>query len=112
MEIRLTGDRYLVGDCLTEADIKLFVTLVRFDAVYYGSLNCNLRRLINYPNLWDYTRRIYHLTGVADTVKFDHIKRHYYDTHEGLINRRIVPKDPLLNFDTNSVADSQLTAIA
>ena len=68
--------------------------------MYYGALNCNLRRLVDYPNLWDYTRRLYHLPGVADTVKLDHIKRHYYDTHEGLINRRIVPKGPLIDFGT------------
>jgi putative glutathione S-transferase len=99
LEVRLSGKRYLVGDRLTEADLRLFVTLVRFDAVYYGALNCNLRRLVDYPNLWDYTRRLYHLPGIADTVKLDHIKRHYYDTHEGLINRRIVPKGPVINFD-------------
>jgi putative glutathione S-transferase len=98
LEVRLSRDRYLVGDRLTEADLRLFVTLVRFDAVYYGALNCNLRRLVDYPNLWDYTRHLYHLPGVADTVKLDHVKRHYYDIHEGLINRRIVPKGPILNF--------------
>jgi putative glutathione S-transferase len=98
LEVRLSGNRYLVGDQLTEADLRLFVTLVRFDAVYYGALNCNLRRLVDYPNLWEYTRRLYHIPGVADTVKLDHIKRHYYDTHEGLINRRIVPKGPVIDF--------------
>lgn len=112
LEIRLTSNRYLVGDRLTEADIRLLVTLVRFDAVYYGALNCNLRRLVDYPNLWDGARRIYHLTGVADTVKFDHIKRYYYDTHEGLINRRIVPKGSLPRFDTDPVGEGELTAIA
>jgi glutathionyl-hydroquinone reductase len=98
LEVRLSDRQFLVGDRFTEADIRLFVTLVRFDAVYYGALNCNLRRLVDYPNLWNYTRRLYHLPGVADTVKLEHIKRHYYDIHEGLINRRIVPKGPLLDF--------------
>jgi glutathionyl-hydroquinone reductase len=98
LETRLSNHSFLVGDRLTEADLRLFVTLVRFDAVYYGALNCNVRRLVDYPNLWHYTRRIYQLPGVAETVKFDHIKRHYYDTHEGLINRRIIPKGPTVDF--------------
>lgn len=99
LETRLSGQQYLVGHSLTEADIRLFVTLVRFDVAYYGALNCNLRRLTDYPNLWNYTRHIYHLPNVSDTVKFDHIKRHYYDTYEGLINRRIIPIGPILNWD-------------
>ncbi|MDJ0591142.1 MAG: glutathione S-transferase C-terminal domain-containing protein [Pleurocapsa sp. MO_226.B13] len=88
-----------MGDRLTEADIRLFVTLVRFDVAYYGALNCNLRRLTDYPNLWNYTRQIYHLPHIAEIVKFDHIKRHYFDTYEGVINRRIIPKGPLLNWE-------------
>ncbi|WP_035140483.1 glutathione S-transferase family protein [Fischerella sp. PCC 9605] len=103
IEARLTGKQYLVSDRLTEADIRLFVTLVRFDVAYYGALNCNLRHLTDYPNLWNYTRHIYHLPNVAQTVKFDHIKRHYYDTYEGMINRRIVPKGPLLDWDAPSL---------
>ena len=99
LEARLSGKHYLVGDRFTEADIRLFVTLVRFEVAYYGALNCNLRHLKDYPNLWNYTRHIYHLPNVAETVKFDHIKRHYYDTYEGVINRRIVPKGPLLDWD-------------
>jgi glutathionyl-hydroquinone reductase len=98
LETRLSGKQYLVGDSLTEADIRLFVTLVRFDVAYYGALNCNLRHLTDYPNLWNYTRHIYHLPNVAETVKFDHIKRHYYDTYEGVINRRIIPTGPILNW--------------
>jgi putative glutathione S-transferase len=99
LENYLSKTRYLVGDRLSEADLRLFVTLVRFDVAYYGALKCNLYRLIEYPNLWNYTRHLYHLPGVAETVKFDHIKRHYYDTHEGVINRRIIPKGPILDWE-------------
>lgn len=99
LEVRLSNTRYLVGDRLTEADLRLFVTLVRFDVAYYGALNCNLHRLVDYPNLWDYTRYLYHLPGIAETVKFDHIKRHYYDTYEGVIDRRIIPKGPILDWN-------------
>lgn len=98
LEVRLANHEFLVGDRFTEADIRLFSTLVRFDIVYYSALNCNLRRLVDYPNLWNYTRRIYHFPGVAETVKFDHIKRHYFDTHEGIINRRIIPFGPMVDF--------------
>lgn len=99
LESRLANRSYLVGDRFTEADLRLFTTLVRFDLVYYTALRCNVRRLTDYPNLWSYTRRIYHLPGVAETVKLDHIKRHYFDTHEGLINHRIIPKGPTANFE-------------
>jgi putative glutathione S-transferase len=95
---RHLGDRtFLVGERLTEADLRLFATLIRFDSVYYGALNCNLRRLVDYPNLWAYTRRIHQTPGVAATVRLDHIKRHYFDDHP-MINRRIVPMGPLLDF--------------
>lgn len=103
LETRLAKTQYLVGEQLTEADLRLFVTLVRFDVAYYGALNCNLRRLMDYPNLWSYTRKIYHLPGVAETVRFDHIKRHYYDTYEGVIDRRIVPRGPLIDFSLPQV---------
>lgn len=99
LEAHLSQARYLVGNQLTEADLRLFVTLVRFDVAYYGALNCNLYRLVDYPHLWNYTRHIYQLPGVAETVKFDHIKRHYYDTYEGVIDRRIIPKGPVLNWN-------------
>ncbi len=98
LESRLSNRQFLVGDRLTEADLRLFVTLVRFDVAYYSALNCNVRRLVDYPNLWNYTRRIYNLPGVAETVKLDHIKRHYFDKHEGVINRRIIPKGPTVDF--------------
>jgi putative glutathione S-transferase len=70
--------------------------------VYYGALNCNLRRLVDYPQLWAYAKRLYRLPGVAATVKLDHIKRHYYDDHP-MINRRIVPRGPLLDLDIAKV---------
>ena len=75
------GQRYLVGDQLTEADWRLFTTLVRFDAVYYSHFKCNLRRIVDYPNLWNYLRDLYQVPGVAETVNLDHIKRHYYGSH-------------------------------
>lgn len=99
LENRLTHQSYLVGEDFTEADLRLFTTLVRFDVVYYTALRCNIRRLVDYPNLWNCTRRIYHLPGVAETVKFDHIKRHYFDVHKGLINHRIIPKGPKVDFE-------------
>jgi putative glutathione S-transferase len=92
LEERLAGQRYLVGDQLTEADIRLFTTLARFDAVYVGHFKCNLRRLVDYPNLWAYARDLYQRPGFGETVDFDHIKRHYYMTHDQLNPTRIVPK--------------------
>ena len=94
LEARLGGSRYLVGSRLTEADIRLFTTLVRFDAVYYVHFKCNLRRLVDYPNLWAYARDLYQTPGFGETVNFDHIKRHYYQTHAQLNPSRIVPKGP------------------
>ncbi len=96
----LLGERrYLLGDRLTEADWRLFPTLVRFDAVYYGHFKCNLRRLVDYPNLWGYARELYQLPGVAATVELDEIKRHYYATHESINPSRIVPLGPAIDFD-------------
>ena len=98
LEERLSGQRYLVGGGLTDADIRLFTTLARFDAVYHGHFKCNLRRLVDYPNLWAYARDLYQRPGFGDTVDFDHIKRHYYMTHDQLNPSRIVPKGPAMDW--------------
>jgi len=98
LEDRLGAQRYLVGERITEADWRLFTTLVRFDAVYYAHFKCNLRRLVDYRNLWAYTRELYQWPGVAETVDMGHIKRHYYGSHEKLNPSGIVPLGPLLDF--------------
>ncbi|MDP6953173.1 MAG: glutathione S-transferase family protein [Alphaproteobacteria bacterium] len=98
LEARLSNARYLVGNRLTEADIRLFTTLVRFDSVYVGHFKCNKRRLVDYPNLWAFTRDLYHTPGIAPTVDMDHIKRHYYICHDSINPNGIVPKGPELNF--------------
>ena len=99
IEERLSRRRYLAGARLTEADWRLFTTLVRFDAVYYGHFKCNLRRIVDYPNLSNYVRELFQVPGIAGTVDFDHIKRHYYGSHRGLNPTGIVPLGPELNFD-------------
>ena len=98
MEERLAKRRYLCGDRLTEADWRAFTTLVRFDSVYYSHFKCNLRRLADYPNLWAYTRDLYQHPGVAETVDFDHIKRHYYGSQRRVNPTGIVPRGPILDF--------------
>ncbi len=100
LEQRLARQRYLVGYRPTEADWRLFTTLVRFDAVYYGHFKCNRRRLIDYPSLWAYTRDLYQVPGVAETVRMDHIKLHYYGSHRGINPTGIVPRGPELDFGT------------
>jgi len=100
LEDRLGKSRYLVGGRLTEADLRLFCTLVRFDAVYYVHFKCNMRRIVEYPNLWEYLRDIYQHEGIAQTVNLDHIKRHYYITHPDINPTRFVPIGPLLDFDS------------
>lgn len=97
LEERLGEQRFLCGDRLTEADIRLFTTLIRFDAVYYGHFKCNLRRIIDYPSLWRFTREIYALPGIADTVNFQHIKNHYYQSHTKINPAGIVPAGPALD---------------
>ncbi len=99
MEARLSKQRYLAGEWLTEADIRLFATLIRFDAVYFGHFKCNLRRIEDYPNLANYLCEIYQWPGISETVDFDHIKRHYYCSHSTINPTRIVPKGPDFNFE-------------
>jgi putative glutathione S-transferase len=94
----LSDRRYLCGDRITEADWCLFPTLVRFDSVYHGHFKCNLRRIVDYPNLWGYTKDLYQQPSVAETVNMDHIKKHYYGSHETINPTRIVPKGPILDF--------------
>jgi putative glutathione S-transferase len=98
LEERLSRQRYLVGNRITEADWRLFTTLVRFDAVYYSHFKRNLRRIADYPNLWNYLRELYQVPGVADTVNLDHIKRHYYGSHRNVNPTGIVPIGPLIDF--------------
>jgi putative glutathione S-transferase len=97
IEERLSKNRYLFGRRIVEADWRLFCTLVRFDAVYHGHFKCNLRRIIDYPNLQGYLMDLYQQSGIAETVNFDHIKRHYYMTHTAINPTRIVPIGPLLD---------------
>ncbi|MFJ9122612.1 glutathione S-transferase family protein [Streptomyces sp. NPDC102340] len=91
---QLAGQRYLVGDTITEADVRLFTTLVRFDAVYHGHFKCNRNKLAEDPVLWAYARDLFQTPGFGDTVDFDHIKRHYYQVHTGINPTRIVPLGP------------------
>jgi putative glutathione S-transferase len=97
LDARLASRRYLLGERMTEADWRLFPTLIRFDPVYHGHFKCNPRRIVDYRNLWPYLRDLYQHDGVAETVNFDHIKRHYYMTHEQINPTRIVPIGPLLD---------------
>ena len=99
IEARLSRQRYLAGDRLTEADWRLFTTLVRFDAVYYSHFKCNLRRIADYPNLSNYLRDLYQVPGVAGTVNMAHIKAHYYGSHRTINPTGIVPLGPELDFD-------------
>ena len=99
LDQRLSDNRYLMGDILTEADWRLFTTLVRFDPVYHLHFKCNRKRLIDYPNIWDYTRELYQVPGVAETVNFDHIVRHYHYSHDSINPHRIIPINPDLDFD-------------
>jgi putative glutathione S-transferase len=99
LEQRLSDRRFLVGDQLTEADVRLFTTLARFDAVYHNHFKCNRNKLTELPALWAYARRLYHLPGFGETVDFDQIKRHYYATHHQINPSGIVPKGPDLKWD-------------
>lgn len=95
LESRLSTSRFLFGDRFVETDWRLFVTLLRFDLVYHGHFKCNLRRLVDYPNLFGYLKDLYQVEGIAETVNVDHIKRHYYVTHSEINPTRIVPLGPL-----------------
>ena len=99
LERRLGERRYLVGRQLTEADVRAFVTLIRFDAAYFGHFKCNVRRLVDYPNLLGFTRDLYQLPAIKSTVHFDHIKHHYYESHPRIDPTGIVPIGPELDFD-------------
>ena len=99
LEQRLSQQRYLAGDVITEADWRLLPTLLRFDPVYYSHFKCNKKRVIDYPNLSNYMRELYQQSGVAPTFNLEHVKRHYYWSHESINPTRIVPKGPELNYD-------------
>jgi len=99
LEQRLAARRYLFGSRIVETDWRFFCTLIRFDVVYYGHFKCNLRRIVDYPNLDGYLRDLYQQPGIRDTVNFDHIKRHYYITHEEINPTHIVPLGPILDID-------------
>ncbi|MEM9577569.1 MAG: glutathione S-transferase family protein [Pseudomonadota bacterium] len=98
LDARLDGSRYLMGDQITEADWRLFTTLVRFDPVYHLHFKCNRKRIIDYPNLWGYTRELFQVPGVANTVNFAHIVRHYHYSHDTINPHRIIPINPELDF--------------
>ncbi len=98
VEDRLGRQPYLAGERITEADWRLFTTLVRFDPVYVGHFKCNRHRIVDFPNLWAYLRELYQVPGVAETVTFDHIKRHYYVSHTSINPSQVVPKGPAIDF--------------
>jgi putative glutathione S-transferase len=107
----LDDRRYLAGDVLTEADVAMFVTLVRFDHVYHTHFKCNRRAIHEYPNLWNYTKELYQLPGVADTVNMDHITRHYYVSHGDLNPKRLVAVGPDLDFEADHDRDRLAAAL-
>ncbi|XGV98207.1 MAG: glutathione S-transferase family protein [Leptolyngbya sp. BL-A-14] len=98
-ETVLGQQRYLCGNQLTEADVCMFTTLLRFDVVYYGHFKCNLKRIVDYPNLWNYLKDLYQSPAIKETCNLDHIKRHYYMSQTQVNPTRIVPKGPIINFD-------------
>ena len=99
LEEMLANQRYLAGEKITEADWRLFPTLVRFDSVYVGHFKCNRQRIVDYPNLWDYTRELYQIPGVSDTINMHQIKYHYYASHGSVNPTGIVPSGPVIDFD-------------
>ena len=98
LENHLSENNFLVGDQLTEADIRLFTTLVRFDSVYFGHFKCNHKQLVDYPNLWNYTKKLYHYKDIAQTVNFNHIKQHYYGSHKTINPTGIIPTGPVIDW--------------
>ncbi|KAH2558048.1 hypothetical protein KXV42_008987, partial [Aspergillus fumigatus] len=102
LERRLSRQRFVVGDRLTEADIRLFTTLIRFDAVYFGHFKCNRRRIVDYPSLWSYTRTLYRHPDIWPTINFQHIKGHYYQSHRWINPSGIVPTGPDIELDMPS----------
>ncbi|MCE8007315.1 glutathione S-transferase family protein [Aestuariivita sp.] len=98
IEARLAGNRYLMGARVTEADWRLFTTLIRFDPVYHLHFKCNRRRIVDYPNLWAFTRELYQWPGVAETVNMAHIVRHYHYSHDSINPHRIIPINPVLDY--------------
>ncbi|XP_069139213.1 glutathionyl-hydroquinone reductase YqjG-like [Argopecten irradians] len=102
----LSKSRYLTGSTLTEADIRLFTTLIRFDKVYVGHFKCNKKRIVDYPNMWGYLRDLYQIPGVADTVNFEHITKHYMASHESINPTRIVSIGPDIDFNTPHVREA------
>ena len=106
LEEKLSSNRYLLGNFITEADWRLFTTLVRFDPVYFGHFKCNIRHLMDYPNLSGYVRDLYQVPGVAETVNMQHIKKHYYGSHETINPTRIIPAGPYIDYsEPHSRAD-------
>ncbi len=105
LDERLAANRYLMGDRITEADWRLFTTLVRFDAVYHLHFKCNRKRVMDYPNLWAYTRELYQWPDVAETVNMDHIVRHYHYSHDSINPNRIIPINPQIDFAAPHLRD-------
>ena len=99
LEVRLDNRRYLTGSTITEADWRLFTTLVRFDSVYVGHFKCNLHRIVDYPNLWGYLRDLYQVAGIAETVNIPYTKMHYYGSHDTINPTHIVPIGPEIDFN-------------
>ena len=108
LEDHLTDRHYLVGTDLTEADWRLFPTLVRFDSVYHTHFKCNRKRIIDYPNLWAYTRELYQHPGISDTVNIQHIIRHYHFSHDTINPNRIIPTNPILDWNQPHGRDTKL----
>lgn len=106
LEEKLGTQRYLVGDTITEADIRLFTTLVRFDQVYVGHFKCNQKRLVDHPNLWAYTRDLFQTAGFGETVNHEHIKRHYYESHPTVNPSGVVPSGPIIDFGKSHERDN------